>query len=223
MPGRHVRFSTENTFHSPPPALSSSISTASSSSGPYTPPFSAYASLPGPTPYAPRRSYTESAAGTTRAHNLIAYSDSPLLTYDVSQHPSSISTRFPGLSTAGMLEPAVSPPQVSLSIGTPHLPWSITVTASNGRYVTVSDVLTALYRALRTNVTAAEFNALGTQKLMRRATAAYAHRYTRLKGHRGYTEEKAQGVKRVDFLMGFTTFRGLSPTSAPDVWRLHVS
>ncbi|KAJ7442593.1 hypothetical protein B0H11DRAFT_1658476, partial [Mycena galericulata] len=114
-----------------------------------------------------------------------------------------------------MLEPAVSPPQVSLSIGTPHLPWSITVPAYNRRYVSVSDVLATLYRALRTNVTAAEFNALGTQKRMRRVTAAYEHRYMRLEGHHGYTEEKVQGVKRVDFLTGFTRFRGLSPTSAP--------
>ncbi|KAJ7473164.1 hypothetical protein B0H11DRAFT_1658292, partial [Mycena galericulata] len=111
--------------------------------------------------------------------------------------------------------PPSSPPQISLSIGTPHLPWSITVSASNGRYVTILDVLITLYHALRTNVTAAEFNALGTQNRMRRVTAAYEHRYLRLEGHHGYTEEKVHGVKRVDFLMGFTRFRGFSSTSAP--------
>ncbi|KAF7354093.1 hypothetical protein MVEN_01096700 [Mycena venus] len=158
-----------------------------------------------------------------RAHNLVAFADSPLLNYDISLHPSTITTHFQGVSTAGYLEPAVYPPQRAITIVTPHLPWSIPVTASNGRYVTVSDALNALYRSLRTNVTAVEFNSLGTQKLMRRASEAYAHRYMRLRGHRGYDEEKKQGVKRVDFLMGCTKFRGLSPTSSADVWRIHVS
>ncbi|KAJ7450124.1 hypothetical protein FB451DRAFT_1286192 [Mycena latifolia] len=222
MPGRHVRFKTENTFHSPAPFLSSSVSSASSPSGPFTPPSLPYASLPGPSPYAPRRSYTASA-GNARAHNLMASSEAPLLSYDISLHPSTVSTHYPGLSSGGMLEPAVYPPQPTISIVTPHLPWSIAVSASNGRYVTVSDALTGLHHALRVNVTSAEYNALGSHKLMRRAAAAYTHRYMRLKGHRGYEEEKKHGIKRVDFLMGNTKFRGLSPTERADVWRLHVS
>ncbi|KAJ7638149.1 hypothetical protein B0H17DRAFT_1101548 [Mycena rosella] len=223
MPGRHVRFSTENSFHSPPPHLSSSISTASSPSGPFTPPSLPYASLPGPTPFAPRRSYTDGSVAHARAHRLMAFAESPLLSYDISLHPSTVSTRYHGLSSAGMLEPAVYPPQPTFSIVTPHLPWTILVVASNGRYATVSDALTALYRALRVNVTPAEFNSLGTHKLMRRAAAAYTHRYMRLNGRRGYAEEKAHGVKRVDFLMGCTKFRGLSPTESAGVWRLHLS
>ncbi|KAJ7182512.1 hypothetical protein C8R43DRAFT_6498 [Mycena crocata] len=211
MPGRHVRFATENTFHSP------------SSSGPFTPSSPHYANMPRSTPYAPRRSYTDASVANARAHQLLASSDSPMLKYDISLHPSLISTHYQGVSSARFAEPAVYPPQHTISIVTPHLPWSITVAASNARYVTVSDVLNALYRTLRVNVTPAEFHALGSHKLMRRATAAYVHRYTRLKGHRGYAEEKQQGVKRVDFLMGCTKFRGLSATGAPDAWRLHVS
>ncbi|KAF8192250.1 hypothetical protein K438DRAFT_1675147 [Mycena galopus ATCC 62051] len=218
MPGKHVRFSTENTFHSSAPLLSRSAPSA-----PFTPPSLPYVSLPGPTPYAPRRSYTYSSAANARAHNLVASADAPLLNFDITLHPSAITTHFNGVSSGGFLEPAVYPPQPTISIVTQHLPWTITVAASNGRYVTVSDVLNALYRSLRANVTASEFSALGTQKLKRRATEAYTHRYMRLQGHRGYAEEKKQGVKRVDFLMGCTKFRGLSPTSTPDVWRLHVS
>ncbi|KAJ7728169.1 hypothetical protein DFH07DRAFT_757363 [Mycena maculata] len=223
MPGRQVRFSTENTFHSPLPQLSWSNSSATSSSGPPTPPTPPYADLPGPTPYAPRRSYTDSVVKKGHAHGLLAFSDSPLLIYDMSLHPSLISTHYLGVSSAGMLEPAVSPPQPSISISTPYLPWSIAVSASNGLYVTVSDVLTSLYRSLRINVTPAEFTALGTEKLMRRATASYTQRYTWLKGHCGYTEEQQQGVKRVDFLMGCTQFRGLSSTGSADVWQLYIS
>ncbi|KAJ7629250.1 hypothetical protein DFH06DRAFT_722818 [Mycena polygramma] len=257
MPGRHVRFSTENTVYSPP-----SRSSATSSSGPPSHP---HARLPGPTPFVPRRSHTVSSSAKGRAHNLVALADSPLLSYDVSLHPSAITTYFPGVSSAGFLEPAVFPPQLAMTIVTPHLPWAIPVGASNGRYVTVSDAVNAIYRSLRTNVTPAEFHSLGSQKLMRRASEAYTQRYTvsdavnaiyrslrtnvtpaefhslgsqklmrraseaytqrymRLRGHRGYDEEKKQGVKRVDFLMGCTKFRGLSSTNAPDVWRIHIS
>ncbi|KAJ7711901.1 hypothetical protein B0H16DRAFT_1627269 [Mycena metata] len=224
MPARHVRFSTENTFHSPPPQLSWSNSSETSTPGPVTPPSLPYVSLPGPTPYAPRRAHTISSSGAKgRAHNLVAFTPSPMLNYDISVHPSAITTHFLRVSSAGFLEPAVYPPQSTITITTPHLPWSIAVAASNGRYVTVSDALNAIYRALRTNVTSAEFHGLGSQKLQRRVTEAYTHRYMRLRGHRGYAEEKSQGVKRVDFLMGCTKFHGLSATGAPDVWRLHVS
>ncbi|KAJ6611980.1 hypothetical protein B0H10DRAFT_2054277 [Mycena sp. CBHHK59/15] len=176
MPGRHVRFSRSNTFYSPPPLVHSS-SSATSSSGPHTPPLP-YVGLPGPTPFVPRRSYSDSYAAKARAHSL----------------------------------PAVYPPRPTLSLISPHLPWTITVSASNGRYVTVSDVLNSVHRSLRAN------------KLMRRATAAYTQRYSRLKGHRGYMEEKSQGVKRVDFLMGCTKFQGISPTAGGvDIWQLNVA
>jgi hypothetical protein len=130
---------------------------------------------------------------------------------------------FQGVASAGFLEPAVYPPQRTISITTPHLLWTITVTVSNGRFITVSDALNELYRSLRTNVMAAEYEALGTQKLTQRVTEAYTHRYMRFLGHHGYAEEKKQGMKRVDFLMGCTKFQGLSPTGAADVWRVHVS
>ncbi|KAJ7644890.1 hypothetical protein FB45DRAFT_825022 [Roridomyces roridus] len=223
MPGKHVRFSTQNTVYPPVPGLSHSVLTDNSSSGLYTPP-SYYNVLPGPTHNAPRRSYTDPQAGKARAHNLLAYRSAPLITYDLTLPPSAISTHYHGLSSAGMSEPAVYPPQSTLTITTPHLPWSVVVAASNNRrYVTVADVLSALYHGLRTNITSAEFASLGSEKLMRRVTAAYTARYTRLKGHRGYEHEKASGVKRVDYLMGCTELRGLTPTSRVGVWRLHVA
>ncbi|KAJ7793674.1 hypothetical protein B0H14DRAFT_3497825 [Mycena olivaceomarginata] len=65
----------------------------------------------------------------------------PLLQYDVSLHPSTISNHRRGLSAAAFLEPAVYPPRLSLSLVTPHLPWTIPVPASNRRYVSVGDIL----------------------------------------------------------------------------------
>ncbi|KAJ7495569.1 hypothetical protein FB451DRAFT_367403 [Mycena latifolia] len=225
MPGRHVRFSSENTFHSPPPLpfMSPSASSSSSTFVSLTPLARPSVGFPGPTPFLPLSGYTESSTGKGRAHNLIRQSSTPLLSYDLSLPPSSISTHAIGVSSAGLSEPAVYPPQPAISLATPYLPWVIGVVPSNGTYITVSDVLSSVYHALRANVTPAEFNTLGTQKLMRRASAAYTQRCERLRGHRGYTEEKSQGVKRVDFLMGHTKFQGISPgIGAPAVWQIHI-
>ncbi|KAJ7903952.1 hypothetical protein B0H13DRAFT_1620977 [Mycena leptocephala] len=225
MPGR-VRFSSANTFHSPPPPLMgpSSSSSGTSSLGPLTPPPLPYPGLPGPTPFVPRYSYYP-AKPIARPHALIAFSPALVLNYGISLPPSSISALYIGISSAGLLEPAVYPPEPSLTLVTPHLPWSIVVPAvNNGRFVTVSDVLHAVHFTLRIGVTQAEWRALGTPKLMHQASEAYRRRCERLRGHRGYMEEKRQGVKCVDFLMGYTKFLGILPTSrASDVWQLNIS
>ncbi|KAJ6534139.1 hypothetical protein B0H19DRAFT_900809, partial [Mycena capillaripes] len=148
-------------------------------------------------------------------HPLITLSSTPLLRYDISLHPSLISSNYPGLSSAGFLEPAVYPPQpTSISLVTPHLPWTIIVPAStsNATYVTVADVLNAIYQTLRANATSAEYEALRTDKLMRRVAHSYTQRCERLRGQRGYAQEKNEGLKRVDFLMGYTHFQGIAPT-----------
>ncbi|KAJ7020861.1 hypothetical protein C8F04DRAFT_1013840 [Mycena alexandri] len=221
MPSRRVRFASTDTFYSspPPPLIGFSPSPPTSLLGPLTPP-PLYAAAP----LIPKGRYHASAAMKVQAHNLIALSPIPLLQYDVSLPPYPISSHRPGLSAAAFLEPAVDPPRLTLSLVTPHLPWTIPVRASNRRYVSVSDILSAIYRTLRVNATPAEFNALGTKKLMRRASAAYMRRCERLRGHSGYSHEKREGVKRVDFLMGYTTFQGIAPTGgAPDVWQITLS
>jgi hypothetical protein len=53
-----------------------------------------------------------------------------------------------GISSAGFLEPAVYPPEICLTLVTHHLPWEIVVPASNGQFVTVSDILNSVHRAL---------------------------------------------------------------------------
>jgi hypothetical protein len=139
-----------------------------------------------------------------------------LLNFDLNHHLVVSGTDF--------LEPAVYPPRLAISIVIPDFPWVIPVNGvSDGRYVTVADVLSKLHRFLRTNITEAEFIGLETEKRKLRATEAYFRRCTRLQGLRGYREEKEQGMKRVDFLLGRTKFGGLSPTCTADVWRLHAS
>ncbi|KAJ7073967.1 hypothetical protein C8F01DRAFT_1242253 [Mycena amicta] len=221
MASRRVRFAPRDTFYppsptgSPPPLIASGSSPSSTSSlGPLTPP-PLYSLTPPP---------LYSAKDVYRAHKLLALSAIPLLQYDVSLHPSTISTHRPGLSATAFLEPAVYPPRLSITLVTPHLPWTIPVPASNRRYVSVGDVLSAIYHLLRTNATPAEFNALGSDKFMQAASAAYMHRCERLRGHSAYSHEKRSGVKRVDFLMGYTTFKGIAPAAGqPDVWQLTIA
>ncbi|KAF7366144.1 hypothetical protein MVEN_00491300 [Mycena venus] len=224
MPQRHVRFSSTSTIHSLPPLVRSSSSSSSASSGPSTPPPPSYAGLPAPAPFTRRGSYSDPSSRTGQANDLIVFSPTPPLIYDITLNPSTISTHITRLPSARFLEPAVYPPRPLISLVTPHLPWALAVPATNGKYVTVSDVLTAIYHALRVNVTAGEFAALRTKDLMRRVTAAYVRRYERLWGHSGYKPEKAEGVKRVDFLLGYTTFCGIAPaTGQSDVWQLKTS
>ncbi|KAF7327121.1 hypothetical protein MKEN_00288400 [Mycena kentingensis (nom. inval.)] len=223
MPGRHVRFSTENTYYSPysePSSLPNSYST-----------FSSYPTSHGvpskPTFAAPRRSRTISAPRVTGVpHRALEHTSHPLIQYDIALPPSTMTSIAP-LPSSVLHEPATYPPTQSMTIVSSHLPWGITVTASAqgyGAFITVADVLAVLHTSLRTRVSKDEYERLGSHRLMRRVSDAYTERYMRLRGHRGYAEEKTGGLRRVDFLMGQTRFRGLSPsTSQPDVWRFHVA
>ena len=111
-----------------------------------------------------------------------------------------------------------------MTIISPHLPWSIKVHATNAHYVSLQDVLEAVYRTLRINLTQSEFASLPTEKDRRRATRAYEERYRRHRSQRSYEEEKRAGMKRVDFFMGRTRFVGLSNDGRrADEWHLRVS
>ncbi|KAK6987461.1 hypothetical protein R3P38DRAFT_2661593 [Favolaschia claudopus] len=227
----HVRFSSKNSFHSPPPPLAPSTSSSSASSqGPLTPP-----SIPRmpqlerglliPTKSVSHAHLQPPPAPVGRAHNLLAFSTTPLLRYDVSLHPSLISTHFVGVSTAGYMEPAVYPPQSSITLRTPHLPWSIVVEASNTRFVSVSDVLNTIYRSLRVNVRKEEFDMLGGGELMRKVKEMYVRRCEKLwSSGSEWEKERREGVKRIDFLLGFYEFQGISPKEGdPGVWHLTIA
>ncbi|KAF8069275.1 hypothetical protein FPV67DRAFT_1116715 [Lyophyllum atratum] len=226
MPGKHVRFSKKNVLHSPPtPALSFSSFSPASSGAPLTPP-SYSGGLPGPSPYVVSfpKSGQASYMSTVRMHALLQSSSSPALNFDLTQHPSTITSHHQGISQRALSEPATKPPLASLTLLIPHLPWTVTVHASYGPYVTVTDVLEGIYRKLRANISSHEFNSLPSEKDRRRVTSAYEQRYRRIRGSRDYEDEKRQGVRRVDFLMGHTRFMGLSSSSSgPEVWILNTA
>ena len=81
-----------------------------------------------------------------------------------------------------------------------------------------------LYRALRRNCTQADYRLLPSHDMRQKVNEAYTQRYRRASDVTEYKQERAMGVKRVDFLGGKNTFMGLSSTGeGAGVWQLNVS
>jgi len=212
MPGKHVRFNDENIFYSPSatPSPTYSASSLPSSSGPYTPP-----QIPMP-------------LGPVRIHPHLAYHPSvPPINYDVSYTPNTASTNVRAspvpLDPRHRAEPATDPPISVLSLQSDLLPWRCEIRASTHYYVTIEDVLCQLYRFLRTPGTRDEYKAAPNQFVRDKIADSYRRRCSRASSAGEYAEEQSKGIKRVDFLMGNTTFMGLSSTKlGPDVWVLNL-
>ncbi|KAL1745335.1 hypothetical protein HDZ31DRAFT_36673 [Schizophyllum fasciatum] len=208
---------------------------------------------PAPAPHLPSGDpLSRVAHSLTRvAHPLLRYTPrhAPPLAYDlrtppetarVSSYTHTVDTSLRGLvarhDRAAFHEPATLTPCSALTLTSPHFPWVLDVPATAG-YVTVLDVLRALHTALQQPASRAEYRAwLPTRRLRRQAARAYEARCamgeagTRLglddllrRITPGATSERAQGLKRVDFLPNFR-FQGLEPV--PDdpehMWWLHV-
>ncbi|KAG2156961.1 uncharacterized protein EDB93DRAFT_1045554, partial [Suillus bovinus] len=125
------------------------------------------------------------------------------------------------LDTYRLAEPATNPPIPILSLQNDLLPWRCEIRASTCDYVTVEDVLTQLYRFLRIPGTRDEFKAAPSQRVRDVISEMYRNRCLRASTAEAYAEEQRKGLKRVDFLMGRTTFMGLSSTKlGPDTWVL---
>ena len=123
-----------------------------------------------------------------------------------------------------LAEPATSPPLPSMNITCRNLPWVVRVAPSGhskqGPFVTVNDVMDTLRRAMRVIVTKAEFDQVQTVDRQRRIEDAYRRRYQKI----GDEQERCTGIRRVDFLMGKTTFAGMfSSRHDAESWELSVS
>lgn len=229
MPAKkQVRFSRTTTVHAPqtPPTPTLSLgSSPRSSSGPLTPPSPFSMGLPGPTPYTvPYNVKASSSSSIVHLHSLLQFSHSPILNWDLTLPPSTISTHRRGLSRQTLAEPATSPPLAKMAFRSPHLPWTIKAVASRDVFVSVGDVIDAIYGTLRVNVLPQEFHSLANPRDARRVTSAYEDRYRRIPPSKQHDVEKRGGVKRVDFLMGHNIFTGFSSTTrGPDVWALNTS
>lgn len=208
MPGKHVHFATT-------PSPSFSIASLPSSPGPLTPP--PLNSIGSPYAYSPL------PAVPSQVHPALGVALKPLLHFDVSLPPSFVQPSSSKLNKGVLHESALHPPVPYMKIVCSHLPWSISVEPTGKiPFVTVLDVLQAIYRSLRQNVLEAEFKTapLNSQYAI---DAAFKRRCMRLPGPDRETEHK-KGLKRVDFLCEKTIFQGLASTSAgPETWQLTVS
>ncbi|KAI0754081.1 hypothetical protein C8Q80DRAFT_1094468 [Daedaleopsis nitida] len=237
MPGKHVHF-VDLDVPSTPSSTFSSSTLSSTSSGPMTPPTVWYS----PLPHTKSSPYTPAATMPVHLHPLLARTPghgSPLH-WDVSSPADNARPQLRGLpaqlTDALVAEPATNPPLPSLAIICDYLPWTLTVTPTphalwSAPYVTLGDVLHALFRALRLGVTDPELAVL-EPALQDRVRDAYVRRYRRVAGAREREAEKAKYIKRVDFLRDHTAFLGLScvPGGLPakglapgTVWALHVA
>ncbi|KDR68966.1 hypothetical protein GALMADRAFT_77945 [Galerina marginata CBS 339.88] len=127
------------------------------------------------------------------------------------------------ISFQTLCEPATSPPLGFMTIQTPYSPWTIKIHAFLGPYITLEDIFCAIYRSLRTSITLSEFYWFSSQSSHSYATRAYKQRYRRHSSSRVYEEEKRHGMKRVDFLLGHSSFLGISNTCCQlNKWQLNV-
>ncbi|KAL4064711.1 hypothetical protein V8B97DRAFT_1987272 [Scleroderma yunnanense] len=227
MPGKHVRFAEENAFYSPPPSTPSpslSDSSLPSSLGPTTPPQGVYPHLPytgGPVTIHPLLAYHPLVAPVI--YNM-SYPLSHSLTPNVHASPSCSSA---GSFDSALNQPATSPPLPTLTLIHPHLPWRPHIRPSNPAsclYVTVRDVLEALYAFLHYPVTMAEYKMLPSQVDRDEVSYAFHARCEREQERKTVEWMKSRGVRRVDFLRGRNQFMGLSSTKfGPDMWILNVA
>lgn len=218
MPGKHVRFNEENIFYSPAPSESTPSPSTSESSLP---------SSTGPTTPPQHREFFLNL-GPVAIHPILAYHPYVFpINYNVSYPPNSASANARAspvnLDSYCLAEPATNPPIPVLTLQNDFLPWRCEIRASTSHYVTVEDVLTQLYRFLRTPGTREEFKAAPSQRVRDAIAEMYHNRCLRASSAEAYAEEQRKGLKRVDFLMGRTTFMGLSSTKlGPDAWVLNL-
>ncbi|KAF8879365.1 hypothetical protein BD779DRAFT_1551964 [Infundibulicybe gibba] len=216
MSERHVHFAAD--AYPPTPSPTYSYSSLPSPGGPFTPPSLGFSRSP--------RAYAPLPGIPIKLNPALGCSQSPLLNYNVSFPPSTITPNIPSLPAGVLAEPATHPPVGRLEIICPLLPWRITITPSGkpGSCVTVADVLTGIYTKLRLSVTDGEFHSLPTRDAQRIVNDTYRRRCSRNRDPRAIQLEESKGVKRVDFLAERTQFMGLSATpGGPDVWELSLS
>ena len=145
----------------------------------------------------------------TSIHPLLQYSLKPTIKFDLHHPPSTIA-----LPRRSLSEPATQPPLPCLNISSHLLPYSIVVLPSQphlpNSFVTVSDVLRALHRALSMGVTRDELHELPSEDVRSQVGAVYERRVGAHSDWRTRESEKRWGIRRIDLLLGQTRFMGLS-------------
>lgn len=216
---RRVRFALDNE--------ASPISTSStlSSPGPHTPQ-QFYQPLVHVHSYSQSSSpsFSPNHLALTVASSIHGVLEVPSFDFDISLDPHTNPAMRDNLHLQRILnDPATHPPLPSLTFVSSHLPWEINISRTSQPYVTISDVLGGLYRALRTCATQGE---LSREAEVKRAAILRAH-MRRSERHlpndrRTMERERSKGPRRIDFLAGNHYFRGLVKTERPNVWYIQL-
>ncbi|KAI0088435.1 hypothetical protein BDY19DRAFT_950952 [Irpex rosettiformis] len=128
---------------------------------------------------------------------------------DIAPQSSSYDSAYP-IPASSLALAATTPPAYRLEIRCTQLPWKFTVTPSQ-RFknvcVTVGDVMSELYNALRLQISQEEFHVAcgGNPQYRQQVEASYERRVARSKSPR---EERAKGIRRIDLLGDYTLFSG---------------
>lgn len=101
--------------------------------------------------------------------------------------------------------PATQPYQPEMRLVSADLPWTISVKAANGQYVTVGEVYEAIFNTLQGVVTHPEYR-LTEPRTRKKMADQYQKRCTQYPLEHN---EHARGIKRVDYLLHRNVFGGL--------------
>lgn len=223
MPGKHVHFD-DYSLNTPSPSWTAT--SLPSTTGPITPPNVGYGRQ---LPISPMQ-YQGVSGLPAQPHPILSTLHQTPLAYDVSLPAATASITDPKLSLFAFSQAATEPALPYLEITHPRLPWKLVMqpSVSGSTMVTVADVLAGIYAALRTNVTASEFQMAGSDPMdpgrSARITNAYQNRCARVPYGEARNKEMKKGLKRIDFLEGVNMFEGLANTKyGPHVWSMKTS
>lgn len=192
--------------NTPSPAYSQS--SLPSTTGPFTPP-TPNVPLP-PHAFSPVKKnpvvpHLPASPAPPSLHDLLANPQGAHLDIAFPPHPDRLRIHHSHLSMA-----ATHPPAKVMKIVAPGLPWSIIVEpiATSSPFVTVLDVLHALYTSLHKPIKQAEFDAV-SQSYRDLISKTWHHRLDKIPFPSDVKAERSRGVRRMDFLLGKTCIKRL--------------
>lgn len=133
-----------------------------------------------------------------------------VLSWDVGRSFETLVEQWPQAELARLAQSATQPPQELIEIQSPHLPWKIEVRPRTPNvHVTVFDMLTTIYAALKLHITPDEwdqFNTVGKQDIVA-ARGLRVQEYDPVR----QVDEMYDYPRRIDSLGELTRFAGLVP------------
>ncbi|KAH0589801.1 hypothetical protein H2248_005515 [Termitomyces sp. 'cryptogamus'] len=222
---KRVSFAQVNAAYSPIPSTPSptfSTSSLTSLSDPPTPPMhSAPIFHPRSTFKTNKSPVSNPSLEGMNIHFFLAFNplegSLPALDYDITRPPTFLLDSQ--ITLPEFHEAATEPPLPALYITYPTLLSPISVFAGDVGYVTISDVLHAIYHAFLVQTTTEEYQHVPMQ-LLPEVNTAY---YVRCERAPDTKTQLHWGIKRIDLLRGRHRFLGLSGTlHGRDIWLLNV-